>query len=396
MGVRVPDDLVWVMDKVGLEWPDINEDELRRIGEFLARFADGLAREIAAMDRTVNVDVGPRLRDASREAVQRSWNAELAPHLRHAVDLFAPAPADLERAATIVRGAKTACIVAVTRTMAAVLAATADPPSTAGAVAMVMETKAKVEADVDAATQRTMSHLSPVFGALREDLPVAMAAVNGLFAGDDVVGDSGEDDADLDVRDELDDAMEAHAAGIDTLTTQLMADVRTIDFAERDEAGEADPQRILDTLASAWVSEAAAYAGDAPGVTAFYIYGSHERGASTANAYFEQYGQVDFPGRLEGTDTSHDAVGRMQRIVRDDMEFASDAFAAAGLPAPTEYRLEYRVDGANIDLQLSHDELYGPGGREKSQIEDIEYWVGDRALRQPRGDCPLPSGRTHV
>lgn len=147
-----------------------------------------------------------------------------------------------------------------------------------------------------------------------------------------------------------------------------------------------EEKRILQELASSWVSLAAEYAGDAPGVTAYYIYGSDERGASTANAYFEQDGVVVFPSDLVGTDASVGTVREMQSLLMDDMEAATDAFTAAGIPAPTEYRLEYIVEGGKLDFQLSREELYGPGGREKSQIEGIEYWLGDRAPKLIPGD----------
>lgn len=147
-----------------------------------------------------------------------------------------------------------------------------------------------------------------------------------------------------------------------------------------------EEQRILQELVSSWVSLAAEYAGDAPGVTAYYIYGSDEHGASTANAYFEQDGIVVFPSDLIGTDTSVGTVREMQSLLMDDMEAATDAFAAAGIPAPTEYRLEYIVEGGKLDLGLSREELYGPGKRERSQIRGIEYWLGDRAPKLIPGD----------
>ena len=142
-------------------------------------------------------------------------------------------------------------------------------------------------------------------------------------------------------------------------------------------------ERILQELSSSWVSLAAEYAENAVGVTAYYIYGSSEHGAMTANAYFEQDGVVVFPGRLVGADKT--LVGDMQNALVDDIEDAQAAFAEAGLPAPTEYRLEYRVEGGKLDLQLEFEQLYGPGLRERSPIVGIEYWLGDRAPKLIRG-----------
>jgi len=32
MGMMLPNELIWIMEKLGFEWPDIDEDELRRGG----------------------------------------------------------------------------------------------------------------------------------------------------------------------------------------------------------------------------------------------------------------------------------------------------------------------------------------------------------------------------
>ena len=88
-----------------------------------------------------------------------------------------------------------------------------------------------------------------------------------------------------------------------------------------------EEKRILQELASSWVSLAAEYAENAAGVTAYYIYGSSEHGAMTANAYFEQDGVVVFPEDLVGADG--DLIRDMQSTLLDDMSDAQAAFAEA-------------------------------------------------------------------
>jgi len=38
MALMLPDELVWVLQKLGFEWPDIDEDELRRGAEIVRTF----------------------------------------------------------------------------------------------------------------------------------------------------------------------------------------------------------------------------------------------------------------------------------------------------------------------------------------------------------------------
>lgn len=37
MGMMLPNELVWILDKLGSEWPDVEEDEVRRAGQVLAQ-----------------------------------------------------------------------------------------------------------------------------------------------------------------------------------------------------------------------------------------------------------------------------------------------------------------------------------------------------------------------
>ena len=38
MGMMLPNELIWVMEKLGFDWPDIDEDELRRGGHIIEVF----------------------------------------------------------------------------------------------------------------------------------------------------------------------------------------------------------------------------------------------------------------------------------------------------------------------------------------------------------------------
>ena len=35
MGMMLPNELIWVMEKLGFDWPDVDEDELRRGGQII-------------------------------------------------------------------------------------------------------------------------------------------------------------------------------------------------------------------------------------------------------------------------------------------------------------------------------------------------------------------------
>ncbi len=62
MGMMLPDELIWIMEKLGFEWPDIDEDELRRAGVIFSAFRDELEDRLQAVDRKVNGDLAAAMR----------------------------------------------------------------------------------------------------------------------------------------------------------------------------------------------------------------------------------------------------------------------------------------------------------------------------------------------
>ena len=57
--MMLPNELIWVMEKLGFEWPDIDEDELRR-GSEMVRVAAPTQYGIEFTD--VDADVSTRIR----------------------------------------------------------------------------------------------------------------------------------------------------------------------------------------------------------------------------------------------------------------------------------------------------------------------------------------------
>ena len=52
--MMLPNELVWIMEKLGFEWPDIDEDEVTKGADLLRGFGNDLETVIQAVDRQVN------------------------------------------------------------------------------------------------------------------------------------------------------------------------------------------------------------------------------------------------------------------------------------------------------------------------------------------------------
>jgi hypothetical protein len=141
-----------------------------------------------------------------------------------------------------------------------------------------------------------------------------------------------------------------------------------------------DEQSILHDLIHGWVSLGKSFAGNAPDVTALYIYVSSERGYAYPDIYFEQDGKVVYASKLQGTDASHDRVGRMHRLQFDDLEAAEKKFDEIGVPRPTEYRVYHELATGKLDVKLSREVIYADDPEKMPEFGIVD-WIGDRAPR---------------
>jgi hypothetical protein len=149
---------------------------------------------------------------------------------------------------------------------------------------------------------------------------------------------------------------------------------------ERGAGSGVTEQQILQNLVSGWVSVALEYAEGAPDLRAIYVYVSSERGMSFANAYFDQAGDVVMPTKLAAAGASTARASQLQDLLQDDLFAAEGAFEAAGVPAPTEYRVYYQPDTRHLEVDVSREVKYADDPT-KTPLDGIGDWLGERAPR---------------
>ena len=62
VGMMLPNELVWVMQKLGFEWPDIDEDEVSKGAVLVRNLGTDLEDVVQAVDRKMNGDVTAAMR----------------------------------------------------------------------------------------------------------------------------------------------------------------------------------------------------------------------------------------------------------------------------------------------------------------------------------------------
>ncbi len=231
MGMMLPNELVWVMEKLGFEWPDIDEDELRRGSGMVRVFTHDLETKIQVMDRKVNGDLAAAMRGQAGPAYVGAWNANRSQNLQRLLDILGPAPTGIDLAADAVFALKMKVIADVTTTMIALVAMLTNPFTALGAGPMLLIKKRLLNAAVDTAIEQVLNQVLPtVIEPLAQELPgVIMAALESPIV-EAVAGDPDEFYADLQALEQAEGEMEQHAADVETLTDRLMADLASLNI----------------------------------------------------------------------------------------------------------------------------------------------------------------------
>ncbi len=231
MGMMLPNELVWVMEKLGFEWPDIDEDELRRGAGMVRVFRDDLENKLQVMDRKVNGDLAAAMRGQAGPAYVAAWNSNRSQNLEKLLDILGPVPTGVDIAADAVFALKMKVIVDVTTTLIALVGMLTNPITALGAGPMLLIKKKLLNAAVDIAIEQVLNQVLPmVIEPLAQELPVIIMAALDSPIVESVVGDTDEFYADLQALEQAQGEMEQHAADVETITERLMSDLASLNI----------------------------------------------------------------------------------------------------------------------------------------------------------------------
>ncbi len=235
MGMMLPNELVWVMEKLGFEWPDIDEDEVRKGAVLLRTFGSDLEGVIQAVDRKVNGDLAGAMRGQTGPATMGAWNTNRSQNLQKLIDIMPPAATAMDIGAEAIFALKMKVIVDVTSTMITLVAMLTNPITAVGAGPMLLIKKKLLNAAVDIAVEQLLNQLAPMaIEPLAEQLPAVIDAILDAPMVEATAGDSDEFYADLEALEEAQSTMKVHGADIQTLTSNFFSDFSALDFGGDD------------------------------------------------------------------------------------------------------------------------------------------------------------------
>ncbi|MGW7361057.1 WXG100-like domain-containing protein [Streptomyces sp. NPDC054802] len=122
MGTKLPDELVEVLDLVGVQWPNIDEDEVRDTAKDYRTLAEGLRDVITQGNKACSHIVAGRSRGKTVDAIDRRWGKLTTKDLSTFVKALDDLADALDDCAGFIEGCKIACITELTATAAAATA----------------------------------------------------------------------------------------------------------------------------------------------------------------------------------------------------------------------------------------------------------------------------------
>ncbi len=231
MGMMLPNELVWVMEKLGFDWPDIDEDEVVKGAALVRQFGADLEGVVQAIDREMNGEVTAAMRGQTGPATLGAWNANRSQNLQKLIDIMPPAAVAMDVGAGAIVTLKVKVIVDVTSTLIALVAMLTNPVTAAGAGPMLLIKKRLLNAAVDIAVEQLLGQVAPmVIEPMSEQLPAVIDAILDAPMVEGAVGDSDEFHADLAALEQARSTMKLHGADIQTLTSTFFADFSALDF----------------------------------------------------------------------------------------------------------------------------------------------------------------------
>ena len=231
MGMMLPNELVWIMEKLGFEWPDIDEDEVTKGADLLRGFGNDLETVIQAVDRQVNNELVTAIKGQTGPATMSAWNTNRSQNLQKLIDLMPPAAGAMDVGAVAITALKVKVIVDVSSTLIALIAMLTNPFTASGAGPMLLIKKKLLNAAVDIAVEQLLMQLAPlVIEPLADGLPAIIDAVLDAPVVEATAGDSDEFFADLEALDNAQATMKMHGADIQAITSTFFAEFSALDF----------------------------------------------------------------------------------------------------------------------------------------------------------------------
>lgn len=159
MSIELPDQVVWLLNLIGVNWPNVDEDQVRLFGQHVRTFANNIDDTHQAASATIS-QMSEAYSGASYEQLVQTWGRMSKDHMTELVDTCHVTATALDGAADVIVGAKVAAIGELVALAASFVADQAAAVATFGAAeaaeALVVTAAKKV---INGLTQQLVQHI---------------------------------------------------------------------------------------------------------------------------------------------------------------------------------------------------------------------------------------------
>lgn len=234
MGIMLPEGLTWLFDKLGYDWPDIDEDDLHSAGTLTRTLQTDLETIIQTADHKISVEVPNAATGKAALAYTSAWETNRDQNLNQMLDILIPIPTGLDISAGVVVGLKTKMIAQLTFDLATLMPLIAlGPLGVAGFIAKKAASRIIMGVLVDAAVDKAVTAATPlILEPLNDHLPAIIQAILSAPEVEDTGLEPGELKLDLDAMENIQDAMDQCAEDIRTSVSDFMGSIKSLKFTE--------------------------------------------------------------------------------------------------------------------------------------------------------------------
>jgi hypothetical protein len=234
MGIMLPDGLVWLFDKLGYDWPDIDEDDLVAAGTLTRTLQSDLETIIQTADQKISVEVPASATGKAALAYTSAWETNRDQNLNQMLDILIPVPTGLDISGGVVSGLKGKMIVQLTVDIATMLPLIAAGPLGAAAfIAKKAASRIIMGVLVDAAVSSAVEAATPyIIEPLTEQIPAVIQRMLAAPEVEDTGSEPGRLDLDDDAMEDIQDAMDQCASDIEQAISEFMTAIGNLTFTE--------------------------------------------------------------------------------------------------------------------------------------------------------------------
>ncbi|MFI5657882.1 hypothetical protein [Streptomyces sp. NPDC051684] len=164
MAIELPDELVWVMDLMGLNWPQVNEDAVHEFAGHVRTFAGDIGSSQEEASATIQA-MAACYEGSSYDRLAETWSRMATSHMSELMQGCEMAAVALEVAAAVIVAAKVAVIAQLIFIAAQLAVAAATAIVTLGAAAaaeaaLIQVTKKVVNELLERALEEVVAQLA--------------------------------------------------------------------------------------------------------------------------------------------------------------------------------------------------------------------------------------------